>query len=93
MNYWHYSFISQIRRKNGNIEFHKGNHVFYRYSKEILRIEELIQIINPSILQKNKFIVIEGPILVETDSINDIIYTDMNGRRALNKDVKVLCWF
>ncbi len=93
MNYWDYSFVTKLIREDKEIIFHKGDHVFYRYSKEILRIQDVINIDNPNILQKNRFIIIDGPILVETDAINDIIYTDMNGRRALSKDVNVLGWF
>lgn len=90
---WQYSFVTKIIRKPGETWFHKGNDDFYIGWRNILTIADEILIKDPSILQKNRFIVIEGPNLVETDSINDIMYTDMNGRRALSKDVKVLGWF
>ncbi len=93
MSWWNYEFITKIIRKDGKVWFHKGNDHIYIQNKDILAICEIFEIKDPSILQKNRFIIIEGPILVETDAITDILYTDNMGRRALSKNVKVIGWF
>jgi len=90
---WHYTFVTKMIRKEGKIWFHKGDDHFFMGWKDILSVSEEFEIKNPSVLQKNRFIIISGPILVETDAITDIIYTDNMGRRALSKDVKILGWF
>lgn len=85
--------INKLIRNKGKVYYHKEDEIFYIKGKEIITLSIINEIVNPTFLQKNRFIVLEGPILVETDAINDIIYTDFNGNRYFSKDNKLLSSF
>lgn len=95
--HWDYEFINKIeRRPNNEIWFHKGNEKLILQNTFILDIKDEKQIINPTFLQKYRYIVINdnGVVkLLDNEVINDVIYTDNAGRMAFHKNVEVLSYF
>lgn len=85
--------INKIIRENNKVFFHKRDYLLDINNKNILIINEIVEIEHPNILQKYRYIVVSGPNLVETDSINDIMYTDYSGHRAFSKSTQLLSYF
>lgn len=93
--YWDYVWVTKIDRHENEIWFEKGLNNLYSQNKLVLGLEDKKLIKNPTFLQKYRFVIVNesSSILLQTDETNDMIYTDFNGNRAFNKEVKVLCWF
>ena len=93
--YWDYVWVIKMIRDKNRLWFKKGMENWYHEDKLILGLEDKKEITNPTFLQKYRHVIINEihPILLNTDQINDIIYTDLNGNRAFSKNVKVVCWF
>lgn len=95
-----YQWINKIdRRKNGEVWFQKGYHLYTLKGLTVLSTIDEFKINNPSYLQKYRFCVIEDSniILLDHDNQDEIynryIYTDLMGRMAFCKDIKLLSYF